>query len=335
MGRQYRHLTLAEREDIMVHWKNRVGVSEIARLVGRDKSTVSREIRRNGWYSPVAGRMWCYRASTAHDKSQRRARRCRRQPLLANPRRLELVARLIRDRHRPPRVRIEGRIMIERPDLGVSDTTILQGGPQRPAGPHSRRAQEDERPLAATGGAAGRAVSTGGAGPVTHELGERPAIADRRERVGEGEGDTVAGRMSGAVLVTPARPGHQVVPGGRQGPLQTRGRRLTAQSSRPWPPTPPPPHRGPGPRVRPRVPPFKNHWAPPSTSARPAAPGSAAPMRTPTACCARCSPKRTPLDGTNPTRTQQVHNQLNQRPRKRLGWKTPEEAHTHRTLHFL
>ena len=46
-------------------------------------------------------------------------------------------------------------------------------------------------------------------------------------------------------------------------------------------------------------------------------------------------PKRTPLDGTNPTRTQQVHNQLNQRPRKRLGWKTPEEAHTHRTLHFL
>ena len=97
MGRQYRHLTLAEREDIMVHWKNRVGVSEIARLVGRDKSTVSREIRRNGWYSPVAGRMWCYRASTAHDKSQRRARRCRRQPLLADPRRLELVARLIRE----------------------------------------------------------------------------------------------------------------------------------------------------------------------------------------------------------------------------------------------
>lgn len=46
-------------------------------------------------------------------------------------------------------------------------------------------------------------------------------------------------------------------------------------------------------------------------------------------------PKRTPLDGINPTRTQQVHNQLNQRPRKRLGWKTPEEAYTHRTLHFL
>lgn len=46
-------------------------------------------------------------------------------------------------------------------------------------------------------------------------------------------------------------------------------------------------------------------------------------------------PKRTPLDGINPTRIQQVYDQLNQRPRKRLGWKTPEEAYTHRTLHFL
>ena len=46
-------------------------------------------------------------------------------------------------------------------------------------------------------------------------------------------------------------------------------------------------------------------------------------------------PKRTSLDGINPTRIQQVYDQLNQRPRKRLGWKTPEEAYTHRTLHFL
>ena len=179
------------------------------------------------------------------------------------------------------------------------------------------------------------AVSRGGAGPVTHELGERPAIADRRERVGEGEGDTVAGRMSGAVLVTPARPGHQVVPGGRQGPLQTRGRRLTAQSSRPWPPTPSTP----------------SPWT--GATSSPPGPALQEPLGAPVHFCqARCPwqrgtnentngllreyfPKRTPLDGTNPTRTQQVHNQLKQRPRKRLGWKTPEEAHTHRTLHFL
>ena len=127
MGRQYRHLTLAEREDIMVHWKNRVGVSEIARLVGRDKSTVSREIRRNGWYSPVAGRMWCYRASTAHDKSQRRARRCRRQPLLADPRRLELVARLIRESApAPPGADRGPHHDPGAPTWGAGDTTIYR-----------------------------------------------------------------------------------------------------------------------------------------------------------------------------------------------------------------
>ena len=45
----YRHLCIAEREDIMVRWKDHEGVSQISRELGRDKSTVSREIRSNGW----------------------------------------------------------------------------------------------------------------------------------------------------------------------------------------------------------------------------------------------------------------------------------------------
>lgn len=39
-------------------------------------------------------------------------------------------------------------------------------------------------------------------------------------------------------------------------------------------------------------------------------------------------PKRTPLDDISPTRIQQVYDQLNQRPRKRLGWK-PLRKPTH------
>ena len=332
MGRQYRHLTLAEREDIMVHWKNRVGVSEIARLVGRDKSTVSREIRRNGWYSPVAGRMWCYRASTAHDKSQRRARRCRRQPLLADPRRLELVARLIRDRHWSPE-QIEGRIMIERPDLGVSDTTIYRavhsGLLDHTLGGHkkmSARLRHRRRR---------RKVCLDGRGriTITHELGERPAIADRRERVGDWEGDTVAGRMSGAVLVTPARPGHRV-PGGRQGPLQTRGGRLIGHRAGPGPP-----HRRPLTVDRGHEfalgPALQESLGAPIYFCQARCPWQRGTNENTNGLLREYFPKRTPLDGINPTRIQQVHNQLNQRPRKRLGWKTPEEAYTHRTLHFL
>ena len=98
MGRQYRHLTLAEREDIMVAWANRVGVSEIARpcrpgqVHGVARDPPERVVQPGGGPDVVL-----QDACTAHDKSQRRARRCRRQPLLADPRRLELVARLIRE----------------------------------------------------------------------------------------------------------------------------------------------------------------------------------------------------------------------------------------------
>ena len=140
--------------------------------------------------------------------------------------------------------------------------------------------------------------------------------------------------MSGAVLVTPARPGHQVVPGGRQGPLQTRGGRLIGHRAGPGPP-----HR------RPLTVDRGHEFAP--------GPALQESLGAPVYFCqARCPwqrgsgentngllreyfPKRTPLDGINPTRIQQVYDQLNQRPRKRLGWKTPEEAYTHRTLHFL
>ena len=38
----YSHLSIAEREDIMVRWKGHEGVSQIARELHRDKSTISR-----------------------------------------------------------------------------------------------------------------------------------------------------------------------------------------------------------------------------------------------------------------------------------------------------
>lgn len=88
---RYGHLGITEREDIMLLWRDGEGVSQIAREIGRDKSTVSRETRRNGWTNPRTDRP-SYRASTA----QRRAR-CRRPHLLDDPGTRALVARLVRD----------------------------------------------------------------------------------------------------------------------------------------------------------------------------------------------------------------------------------------------
>lgn len=333
MGRQYHHLTLAEREDIMVHWKNHVGVSEIARLIGRDKSTVSREIRRNGWRSPVVGRMWCYRASTAHDKSRRRAQRCRRAPLMADPGRLELVARLIRDRHWSPE-QIEGRITIERPDLAVSDTTIYRavhsGLLDHTLGGHKKMSARlrHNRRRRRRGRVDGRGRIT-----ITHELAERPAIAEGRGRVGDWEGDTVAGRMGGAVLVTlvdratgylvggkaPSKRAVDVSPVIEAALAAHTVHTLTVDRGHEF-------SLGPA---------LQEALGAPIYFCQARHPWQRGTNENTNGLLREYFPKRTPLDPVSPTRIQQVYDQLNQRPRKRLGWKTPEEVYTHRTLHSL
>ncbi|RRF99858.1 MAG: helix-turn-helix domain-containing protein [Coriobacteriaceae bacterium] len=50
----YSHLSIEKREDIMVCWKGHEGSQPDTRELGRDKSTISREIRRNGWDGPAA-----------------------------------------------------------------------------------------------------------------------------------------------------------------------------------------------------------------------------------------------------------------------------------------
>ena len=77
-----RYLCLAEREDIAVlHAQNR-GVREIGRLLGRSASTISRELKRNA----TVRRPVRYRPSLAQAKADERARRPKVAKLAANPR---------------------------------------------------------------------------------------------------------------------------------------------------------------------------------------------------------------------------------------------------------
>ena len=64
----YSHLSIEEREDIMVCWKNHESISQIARKLGRNKSSISREMKRNGW-TIIGVAHLCYRASTAQRKT--------------------------------------------------------------------------------------------------------------------------------------------------------------------------------------------------------------------------------------------------------------------------
>ena len=78
-----RYLSFAEREEIALLRAQGKGVREIARAIGRDPGTVSRELRRNAATRPGSSG---YRASVAQWKADMAARRPKPAKLVANPR---------------------------------------------------------------------------------------------------------------------------------------------------------------------------------------------------------------------------------------------------------
>ena len=77
-----RYLSFAEREEIALLKAQGKGVREIARAVGRDPGTISRELRRN---AATRGGTLEYRASVAQWKADMAARRPKTAKLVANP----------------------------------------------------------------------------------------------------------------------------------------------------------------------------------------------------------------------------------------------------------
>lgn len=127
MGR-YTHLTLAEREEIML-LRHGGGEScgEIAGATGGDKATVSREMAGNS-FAVGSGR--CHRASTAQRGYESRRVSRVRPGILDGERRAGLVRRLIVREHWSPG-RIAGGIAVERPGLMVSASAIYRAISER------------------------------------------------------------------------------------------------------------------------------------------------------------------------------------------------------------
>ena len=83
-----RYLSFAEREEIALLRARDVGVREIARQIGRDPGTVSRELRRN---AATRGGKLVYRAGVAQWKAQQAAKRPKTAKLVANDQLREYV----------------------------------------------------------------------------------------------------------------------------------------------------------------------------------------------------------------------------------------------------
>lgn len=91
----------------------------MARAIGRSKSTVSREIKRNSCER-------LDRASTAQRRYAERRKACRRRRVLDDERMLSLARDKFLEEQWSPE-QIEGRLALELGGSPVSDTTIYRG----------------------------------------------------------------------------------------------------------------------------------------------------------------------------------------------------------------
>ena len=191
--RRYNHLSADERDRIAGMVARHETVTAIAAAIGRDKSTVSRELARNG-------RRGRYGACRAQERAGERRKACRPRRRLDDPALMEEVRRrIVEDRWSPEQV--DGRMRLVAGRCVVSFSTVhravaagLLDLPSDPVPVRRRLRRKGRRPRR------GR-EETRGRIKVPHELSERPAEAGGRSRLGDWEADTVVG-PGAACLVT-------------------------------------------------------------------------------------------------------------------------------------
>jgi len=226
-----RYLSLGEREEIFAGHHSGLSQAEIARRIGRHRSTVSRELRRNqtvrnptlpppsdGTRRPPGARPGTnrgrdrpqherlrYRASVAHYKAEARARRPKPGKLATHPR---LHRRVEADlaRHWSPR-QISRRLRSqfpERPEMWVSHETIYQalyvqgrGELRQELTRCLRTGRALRKPRAIPGELRGKRRI-----PAQIMISARPAEAADRAIPGHWEGDLIIGKNSRSAIGT-------------------------------------------------------------------------------------------------------------------------------------
>ena len=196
----YTHLTLYERECILLFLAKGYSLSKIAKELGRSKATISRELKRNSQkqaYMPVI----------AQKKYWKRRKQSRRKKLLSEPGLYGLVRELFLNRQWLPE-QIEGRMRLEGHAIVPSCRTIYRAiyagmfdtaEQKRSAGNRGmrRRLRHKGKPRKTK-----KPNSRRGKMSIRHSIEERPKAANDRTRFGDWEADTVQGKARGPRLVT-------------------------------------------------------------------------------------------------------------------------------------
>jgi len=119
MPKQYNHLSMSERDTITTMLSEEKKLSEIAKVLGRDKSTISRELNRNS--SPEYKLYLSHRAQQRADEKRKQAGK---RPRLKNERIISYVHTKLKEGWSPEQ--ISGRITIDQPESSISYEAIYQ-----------------------------------------------------------------------------------------------------------------------------------------------------------------------------------------------------------------
>ena len=202
-GQRTRSLSFAEREEIALLRAGGAGVREIARCLDRDPATISRELRRVP-HDPTHRHRPVYRASTAQADADEKARRSKDAKLAMNLLlRREVQARL-RKNHSPEQIAARLREDFpDDPEMWVSHETIYQALYVQGRGALKRELVKHLR----TGRAIRRPRRTGqerrGRIPNMVNIAERPPEVEDRAVPGDWEGDLILGSTeSGSAIGT-------------------------------------------------------------------------------------------------------------------------------------
>ena len=185
----YHHLTAEERSHIYELYVQKTSVREIARQTGRDKATISRELRRNQGQRG-------YRAGQAERFARCRQRKCANGPRVSPEVWKAAEAKLREDwspEHISGRFRADGTGQISTQtiyDFVLADKQ--EGGDL-----HTHLRSQKKRKKKYGSGPSKRGRIPGRVG-----IEERPKIVDRKVRVGDWEGDLIVGKGNRQAIVS-------------------------------------------------------------------------------------------------------------------------------------
>jgi transposase, IS30 family len=184
----FNHLTKEERDQIALMHAQKQSCCKIALLLGRDKSTISREIQRN---KNAKGQ---YLSNYAQEQSDKRKKKAHKRIRISNPEVRRYVEEKIRLGWSPDI--ISGRIKKELPGLSVSHETIYQYIYENKSelGLFLPRKKVRRRPKSINRKAKMPKI------PNRIPITERPELVNTRETFGHFEADSMVSRQSKVAL---------------------------------------------------------------------------------------------------------------------------------------